>query len=141
MTSGRPEVSESEVRVFARHRTTRADGLIVEIDPRLPGSTTGRTVYHAVRGETYLSAAHQHGEPHEFICLKGECSVGYQGATGLPVIWCQLSQGDALTLPGSLAHRVRLGKGCIMSASTPSIAWLSTSGTVWLPDDETWVEP
>lgn len=110
---------------------------MVELDPRLPEATVGRTVYHSPSSR-YLSAPHVHDAPHELLCLAGSCAIGYAADGEQPVTWVQLAQGDSCHVPPRIAHRIWLDAGAVLASIDPATSWLSTGGVDQLPADERW---
>lgn len=125
------------VAVRARHRSIRPDGFVTEIDPRLPDSVVGRTVYHCP-DERYLALPHRHDATHDLLCLVGSCAVGWIQEGEHRVTWTEMGPGDQLHIPRGLAHRLWLGAGAVVASVSLAVNWLASGGFEELPAGEGW---
>ena len=117
-------VTAKSFRVVDRHRTRPADGLTLEVDPRLPASASGRVVYHCDGPSRYIGPAHQHSSPHEIACMAGTCHVAYRPRPDGPVEWHRLEQGELFPIAGGAGHRIRLESGGVVGVLSPALTWL-----------------
>ena len=135
--NGTPMTTGDPITVRARHRSIRRSGFVVELDPRLPEATCGRTVYHSPDSR-FLSAPHVHDAPHELLCLAGSCAVGLAPREEQPVTWLRIEQGGSCLVPPRVAHRIWMDAGAVLASVDRATSWLATGGVEQLAADERW---
>ena len=117
-------VTAKSFRVVDRHRTRPADGLTLEVDPRLPASASGRVVYHCDGPGRYIGPAHQHSSPHEIACMAGRVTWPTDHGPTAPSSGIGWSRANCSRSPVGRDIRIRLESGGVVGVLSPALTWL-----------------